>query len=57
MSGSVKGDGAYELLRPLRSRASPPTGIYLRGSRDRRADLYLINQAADALTPSDQDCR
>ncbi len=49
MSGSVKGDGAYELLRPFRFRASPSIGIYLRGSRDRRADLYLISQAADAL--------
>ncbi|MFF7534560.1 DUF3560 domain-containing protein [Streptomyces bobili] len=36
LSGSVKGDGAYELLRPFRF-------------RDRRADLYLISQAADAL--------
>ncbi|MFG3267873.1 DUF3560 domain-containing protein [Streptomyces bobili] len=49
LSGSVKGDGAYELLRPFRFRASPSIGIYLRGSRDRRADLYLISQAADAL--------
>ncbi|WP_181383980.1 hypothetical protein [Streptomyces sp. NWU339] len=49
MSGSVKGDGAYELLRPFRFRASASIGIYLRGSRDRRADLYLISQAADVL--------
>ncbi|MFF4517360.1 DUF3560 domain-containing protein [Streptomyces mirabilis] len=49
LSGSVKGDGAYELLRPFRFRTSPSVGIYLRGSRDRRADLYLISQAADAL--------
>ncbi|GHE34863.1 DUF3560 domain-containing protein [Streptomyces capitiformicae] len=49
VSGSVAGDGVLELLQPFRFRASPSIGIYLRGSRDRRADLYRINQAADAL--------
>ncbi|MCX4596776.1 DUF3560 domain-containing protein [Streptomyces sp. NBC_01549] len=49
MSGSVKGDGVYELVQPFRFRASPGIGIYLRGSRDRRADLYRIRLAADAL--------
>lgn len=49
VSGSVKGDGAYELVQPFRFRASPGIGIYLRGSRDRRADLYRIRLAADAL--------
>jgi hypothetical protein len=49
LSGSAKGDGAYELLRPFRFRFSPAVGIYLRGSRDRRADRYLIEQAAAAL--------
>ncbi|MFD5572985.1 hypothetical protein [Streptomyces cadmiisoli] len=49
VSGSVVGDGVLELLQPFRFRASPSIGIYLRGSRDRRADRYRINQAADAL--------
>ncbi|MFF7987845.1 DUF3560 domain-containing protein [Streptomyces sp. NPDC007901] len=49
VSGSVAGDGVLQLLQPFRFRASPAIGIYLRGSRDRRADRYRINQAADAL--------
>ncbi|MEU2588251.1 DUF3560 domain-containing protein [Streptomyces avermitilis] len=49
VSGSVKGAGVYELIQPFRFRASPSIGIYLRGSRDRRADTYRITLAADAL--------
>jgi hypothetical protein len=49
VSGSVVGDGVLELLQPFRFRASPTIGIYLRGSRDRRADQFRINQAAEAL--------
>lgn len=49
LSGCAKGDGAYELLQPFRFRFSPAVGIYLRGSRDRRADRYLIERAAAAL--------
>jgi hypothetical protein len=56
MSGSAVGDGVLELLQPFRFRASPSIGIYLRGSRNRRAGRYRINQAADTLTSSDQDC-
>lgn len=44
------GDGVYELMNPHGFRYSPTLGcMYLRGSRDRRADRRKINSAAEAL--------
>jgi hypothetical protein len=44
------GDGVYELMNPYGFRYSSSLGcMYLRGSRDRRADRWKINRAAEAL--------
>ncbi len=49
LDGTAYGDGTAELLRPATFRYSRNIGWYLPRSRDRRADHYRINQAADAL--------
>lgn len=44
------GDGVYELMNPWGFRYSPTLGcMYLRGSRDRRANRWKIGSAAAAL--------
>jgi hypothetical protein len=49
-SGTSKGDGAGQILKPYGFRWMPSIGVYgIRGSRDRAARRVAINQAADAL--------
>ncbi|MEV4748976.1 DUF3560 domain-containing protein [Streptosporangium sp. NPDC049248] len=52
VEGTVKGDGVYEILKPWphRFRYFPSIGmIGIQSSRDRVADRYRINTAAEAL--------
>ncbi|ANP56935.1 hypothetical protein AVL59_32705 [Streptomyces griseochromogenes] len=51
LEGSRKGDGVFELVRPHRfwfSRSMPGT-LFIRQSRDKRADHWSIRRAAEAL--------
>lgn len=48
LEGSRKGDGVWEAVKPW-FRYSRNVGIYIRGSRDKAADTWKINQAADAV--------
>lgn len=49
LHGSVKGDGVYEIAQQHGFRYSRNVGIYIRGSRDKEAQHWQINRAADAL--------
>jgi hypothetical protein len=50
LEGSRKGDGAFELVRPHRFWFSRNLGcLYIRQSRDKRADHFSIRRAAEAL--------
>ncbi|MFI0827251.1 ParB/RepB/Spo0J family partition protein [Streptomyces roseolus] len=49
LDGSRKGDGVYEIVAPRGFRFSRNVGIYIRGSRDKEAQHWRINGAADAL--------
>ncbi|MFD5788610.1 ParB/RepB/Spo0J family partition protein [Streptomyces sp. NPDC127037] len=49
LDGSRKGDGVYEIVTKHGFRSSRNVGIYIRGSRDKEAQLWRINGAADAL--------
>lgn len=49
LSGSVKGDGVYELVKPHGFRYSSLVGIYIRASRDKDAQRWRIDAAAKAL--------
>lgn len=50
LEGSRKGDGVYEIVRPIGFRSSRSLGaLYIQRSRDREADRWRINRAAAAL--------
>ncbi|MFF2612345.1 ParB/RepB/Spo0J family partition protein [Kitasatospora sp. NPDC058046] len=49
LEGSRKGDGVWEIVRPIGFRSSRTVGLYLPRSRDRRADTWRIGRAKDAL--------
>ncbi|MFJ1607009.1 ParB/RepB/Spo0J family partition protein [Streptomyces sp. NPDC088253] len=49
LDGSSKGDGAYEIVKPHGFRWSRSVGIYIGGSRNKEAQHWRINGAADAL--------
>ncbi|MFE2283887.1 DUF3560 domain-containing protein [Streptomyces sp. NPDC059443] len=49
LEGSSKGDGVWEAVKPRGWRYSRNVGIYIRGSRDRQADRWKINGAAEAV--------
>lgn len=49
LDGSAKGDGVYEIVKGHGFRWSREVGIYVRGSRDKRATEWRINGAAEAL--------
>ncbi|WP_225846922.1 DUF3560 domain-containing protein [Streptomyces sp. HPF1205] len=49
LDGSSKGDGVYQLVAPHGFRYSRSIGIYLRHSRDKRADTWRIGRAQAAL--------
>ncbi|MFI9418045.1 DUF3560 domain-containing protein [Streptomyces werraensis] len=50
LEGSRKGDGVYQIVRPIGFRSSRSLGaLYIQRSRDREADRWRINRAADAL--------
>lgn len=49
LTGSSKGDGVYEIVRQHGFRWSPHVGIYIRGSRDHRPQLWRIESAKKAL--------
>ncbi|MFI6290079.1 DUF3560 domain-containing protein [Nonomuraea sp. NPDC050790] len=48
LEGSRRGDGVWEVVRPW-FRSSRNVGIYIRNSRNKRADRWTINRAAEAL--------
>ncbi|MGA5497738.1 ParB/RepB/Spo0J family partition protein [Streptomyces cinereoruber] len=49
LGGSSKGDGVYEIVRQHGFKYSRNVGIYIRGSRDKEAQHWRINGAAEAL--------
>jgi hypothetical protein len=49
LTGSVKNDGVYEIVRQHGFTWRPVPGIFIRGSRDKPAQMHKINGAADAL--------
>ncbi|GGQ49873.1 hypothetical protein GCM10010250_21820 [Streptomyces althioticus] len=50
LEGSRKGDGVYQIVRPIGFRSSRLlSALYIQRSRDREADRWRINRAADAL--------
>jgi|GEM_PF-1893966 len=53
VEGSTKGDGVWEIAKPLGWRFHRDVGIYLRGSRDQLAKEWKLNALADACSPSD----
>ncbi|MEU6595290.1 ParB/RepB/Spo0J family partition protein [Streptomyces sp. NPDC046881] len=55
LDGSSKGDGVYEIVQPHGFRWSRNVGIYIRGSRDKEAQHWRINGAADALRAAGHD--
>lgn len=49
LDGSSKGDGVYEIVQQHGFRYGRRVGIYIRGSRDKEAQHWRINGAAEAL--------
>jgi hypothetical protein len=50
LEGSRKGDGVWDIVRTIHGwRWSRHVGIYVRNSRDRAADRWTIDRAAEAL--------
>ncbi|MDP9792594.1 hypothetical protein J2S43_001106 [Catenuloplanes nepalensis] len=49
LSGSVRGDGVWEIVTQYDFRYSGRVGIYIRGSRDHDAQQWRIDAAATAL--------
>ncbi|MFC7791373.1 ParB/RepB/Spo0J family partition protein [Streptomyces cinereoruber] len=49
LHGSSRGDGIYEIVRQYGFKYSRNVGIYIRNSRDKEAQHWRINGAADAL--------
>lgn len=49
LTGSRRGDGVWEIVRLHGFRSSREVGLYIRGSRDRDAQTWRINPAAEAL--------
>ncbi|MEV6527138.1 DUF3560 domain-containing protein [Longispora sp. NPDC051575] len=49
LTGSRKGDGAFDLVKPFGFRFHRQVGIYIRGSRDKAPRRYAIDGAAEAL--------
>ena len=49
LEGSTRGDGVYEIVKRHGFTWRPAPGIFVRGSRDRRADTDQITAAAEAL--------
>ncbi|MFJ3249110.1 DUF3560 domain-containing protein [Streptomyces sp. NPDC086782] len=50
LDGSCKGDGVYDIVRPIGFRSFRSLGVLgIQRSRDREADRWRINRAADAL--------
>lgn len=50
IDGTSKGDGVWEIVKPLGWRFSRHVGIYVRGSRDKDANRALIRRTVEALT-------
>ncbi|MFF4777641.1 DUF3560 domain-containing protein [Microtetraspora fusca] len=49
VEGSRKGDGVWEIVRTRGFRFSRHVGLYIRNSRDKAADRWTIDRAAQAL--------
>lgn len=53
IEGTSKGDGVWEIVKPLGWRFSRHVGIYVRGSRDKDANRALIRRTVEALTAAE----